>query len=280
MGRTEQWPFRRARHGFPGWGAAICVRLAPCCLLALAGCGISAAPDDSPEGVEASNVVQAGSGEFVAPPDSTILADRLLRGESGLLLDPGKRLGLAREIERTLVRIRGAHPAMADIAVRLDQRPGVLLLGLEPALFKAVSGPPGGDGGSATLQTGHAEFDALNARLGLSAVRPFSSTGVVAMYFDERLNVLAASAAYSMIEGVEYAESDFLTGDGSDIEASKSRGAWHVVFRKGWGDCPAGCLYQELSFFTVENGEVERIERARAMAMVAFAEIVANRGWR
>ena len=128
-------------------------------------------------------------------------------------------------------------------------------------------------------RTGYAEFDALNARLGLWAVQPYSSIGVVAMYFDERLNVDAAARLYLTLEGVEYAEPDARLGDGSDIEASKSYGNWHVIVRRAWGDCPSGCLHKEMSFFTVDNSEVERIETSRAMDMAAFAEIVAHRGW-
>ena len=75
-------------------------------------------------------------------------------------------------------------------------------------------------------------------------------------------------------------ESDAALGDGPDIEAAKADGRWHVVFRRAWGDCPSGCIDQELSFFTVTDGEARRIEPAQARGMDAFATLIAKRGWR
>ncbi len=68
--------------------------------------------------------------------------------------------------------------------------------------------------------------------------------------------------------------------DSSDIDASKSQGIWHVVVRHAWGDCPSGCIFRELFFFTVKAAEIERIERVQAMNMVEFAALVEDRGWR
>ena len=47
-------------------------------------------------------------------------------------------------------------------------------------------------------------------------------------------------------------------GDGSDIEAAWVDGAWYLVFREAWGDCPSGCLYWALHYFIEREGEVER----------------------
>ena len=276
--RSKSVPFERDLSPRKGPIAAICLGFAACCALVLAGCG--GAPLEASGGAGVSIVVRADSGEPPAAAEAAILAGRLLRRESdALLLDASRRRELIREIERILARIRDAYPAMAEISVREAHEPGMLLLGLRPDLFESVSRLLDGESGSIPPRTGHAEFDALNAKLGPWAARPFPSTGVVAMHFDERLNVDAARMAYLTVEGVEYAEPNARLGDGSDIEASKSNGTWHVVVRKAWGDCPAGCMHEELSFFTVESGEVERIEPSRAMDMAAFAELIVNRGW-
>ncbi len=56
------------------------------------------------------------------------------------------------------------------------------------------------------LRTGHSEFDALNARLGLSVVvEMFPISGTVIFYCNEYLNVAAAARAYATMEGIEYA---------------------------------------------------------------------------
>ena len=255
--------------------AGICFRFAACCALVLAGSGASFL--EASEGAEAPTVVPAAPWEPPSPTEATILADRILRGESDdLLLDANRRHALGHEIEGVLVRIRDAYPAMAEISAREDHKPATLLLGLEPDLFETVSGQLDGERRSVTLRTGHAEFDALNAKLGLWAVRPFSSAGVAAMYFRERLNIDAARRAYLAMVGVTYVELDALLGDGSGIEATKSQGIWYVVFRKAWGDCPAGCIYEDVSFFTVDNSGVERIEPTRAKSMAGFSELAVN----
>ena len=128
--------------------------------------------------------------------------------------------------------------------------------------------------------TGHTVFDALNRGLGLQAVQPFPAHDSVVLYLNERANIAAAMWAYRAIDGVAYAEPDAALGDGPDIEAAKADGRWHVVFRRAWGDCPSGCIDQELSFFTVTDGEARRIEPAQARGMDAFATLIAKRGWR
>ena len=277
--RSKSVPFEKDPSPRKGPSGAICLWFAPFCALILTGCGVS--PNQEASGaVSAPSVVRTDPRESPAAREAAVLADRILRRENDdFLLDARRRRRLFREIERVLARIRDAYPAMAEISVREAHRPGMLLLGLEPDLFEVVFRLFHDARGSAAPRTGHAEFDALNAKLGLRAIRSFSSTGVVAMYFDERVNIDAARRAYRMMEGVRYAEPDARLGDGSDIEAAKSHETWHVVVRNAWGDCPAGCLYEEMSFFTVESDGVERIEPSRAKDMARFAEILARRGW-
>ena len=130
------------------------------------------------------------------------------------------------------------------------------------------------------LRTGHAEFDSLNARLGLSVVvRIFQFSGTVIFYFNEYLNVAAAARAYAALEGIEYAEPNAYVGDGDDIDAVESEGRWYVVFRRAWGDCPAGCINETLDFFVVDDDGVEQIERPQAMDRIEFWDLVTSRGW-
>ena len=249
------------------------------CAFVLVACGVLPWSGLPGYRAEASTSVWENS----PPTEAAILADRIMRRRSGddLLFDVEQRGELIAEIEQILSQIRDAYPAMMEIGVRETHRPRTLLIGLKPDLFEAVAGPTNGREGSAVPRTGHAEFDTLNTLLGLQAVElfPHLPSGPVTFYFGEHLNIDAAIRAYTTIEGVEYAEPDTLLGDGSDIDAYKSRGTWYVVARKAWGDCPSGCLYQEVFFFTVEGGEVDQLDGAQAMHMAAFAELVATRGW-
>lgn len=213
--------------------------------------------------------------------EADILADRLLRREDdGLLVDAADRQELAGELGPVLSRIRDVYPAVADIAVWADFAFGELLLGLEPSLSEAVASLLEGQTEPVALRTGNAAFDTLNERLGLTAVDVLSRFETVIFYFNEHLNVPAAAAAYAAMEGVEYAERNGYLGDGSDIDAVKSEGIWYVVARRAWGDCPSGCINEELFFFIVHAADVERLDREQAMGIAEFRELVMNRGWR
>ena len=214
------------------------------------------------------------------PTEAVVLAHRILQRESdALLVDPGQRRELAGEIELVLSRIRETYPTLADLTVRQRYQFGVLVLGLDPDLLSAVRGllPKGGQ---VALHTGYEDFDALNARLGLSAVELYVIFDLGFFYFDESLNVGEATRAYEMVEGVEFAyAADSVMGDGSDIDAVKSQGIWHVAVRRAWGDCLSGCGFKEIFFFTVKGSDVERIERAQAMDMIPFVDLLKNTGW-
>ena len=93
------------------------------------------------------------------------------------------------------------------------------------------------------------------------------------------MNVPAAAAAYAAVEGIEYAEPNAYVGDGSDLDALKSEGRWYVVARRAWGDCPSGCINEELYFFIADDVEVEQVDTAQAMGIAEFMELVTNRGW-
>ena len=268
------------RYGCEGRMMAIVARLAACCALALAGCSDLIDSEATGE-VAAPVVAHSDAWERPALSEAAILADRLLRREhDSMLLDAAQRRELARAIAPVLTRIRDEYPAVADIAVRAPYAFGELLLTLEPWLFEAVFSLLEDQTEPVVLRTGHAEYDALNERLGLSVVvEIFSSFRTVIFYFHECLNVPAAAAAYTAMEGVEFAEPNSYLGDGSDIDAVQSEGRWYVVVRRAGGDCPAGCINQELFFFIANGATVKRIGRAQAMDTVEFRELVRNRGW-
>ena len=305
------------RYDFRDRIVTIAARLAVCCALALTGCSDASNPRDSSETappVVAPAPESDGSGEttdpvitpspdadtsdgpdeaaapVVLPPDAweppmlaeaDILADRLLRrDDDSLLLDAAERDDLAREIAAVLSRIRDAYPTVADVTVWADYAFGELLLTLEPWLFETVSSLLEGQTEPVVLRTGHAAFDALNESLGLSVVvESLPRFRTVTFYFNEYLNVPAAAAAYAALEDIEYADPNAYVGDGPDIDMVKAAGRWYVVARRAWGDCPAGCINEELYFFIVDGAGAQRIDPAQAMGIAEFRELVTNRGW-
>ena len=256
------------------------IGLVACCALALMGCSgssdSSAAGDSTAPGVLPS--------EGWEPPmltEAEILADRLMRREvDSLLLDATERSQLAGEIASVLSAIRAAYPAIGDVTARVTYAFGELLVGLEPQLYQAVASLLEDQTGPVTLETGYTGFDSLNGSLGLSVVVnlfPFTRTAI--FYFDEYLKVPAAAEAYETVEGIEYAESNAYVGDGPDIDAVNSQGRWYVVLRSAEGDCPAGCIYEELFFFIVDGAAVEMIDRDQALERAEFMNLVTDRGW-
>ena len=227
-------------------------------------------PSDPSCGDEAP-VVAHGVLERTRDADPLILARRNFLGHS-----------MINEIARVLAVIRSAWPEMAEVNARPIWEPGRLILRLEPPLFEALSAALPEKGASAPLCTGHPEFDALNAAVGLRGVEilPFEYTRVIVIRFDTREHVYSAGASYEKIEGVIYARPESMLGSGSDIEVLRTDGKWYVVFRRAWGDCPSGCIFSELNFFVEHKGDVKRIDPERAAKIEEFAQILAERGWR
>ena len=147
-------------------------------------------------------------------------------------------------------------------------------------MFEAVESGLAAPGASAPFCTADEGFDALNASVGVVAVQTYSFGSSVVVRFDPRRDVELAASAYASLEGVRHVEPNFLLGDGSDIDARWVDGAWYLVFRAAWGDCPSGCLYSELHFSTERSGEVQRVTAKRAEHWAPFARILLDRRWR
>ena len=210
-----------------------------------------------------------------ARSDAAILANRImLRDSSRLLLDLSSRDKLEREIADGLRLIREAHPEVAELHARERYLPSMLILGLEPPLLRRVQGMFDGAGRVVTLRTGALELDALNAELGLRGAKLLELLGVI-FCFGPALNVAAAAAAYSKLDGISYAEPDARLGDGPDLEAVRVNGEWYLVFRNAWGDCPAGCINEQFSFFVIAGGSVRQADSEAA----PFRLLMAARGW-
>lgn len=247
--------------------------------MVLIGSVTAVAPADSVEAGE--TTLLHPSPWAAADVEAQFLADRILRREGGeLMLDDERQYALRHEVKQALSLIRRAYQAMANVRVREEYRPGRIILGLEGELRDTVVGTWNDETALDLPPTGHAAFDALNARLGLRAVEVLRAGGFAFLNVDERVDVVEAAFAYFTINGVDYARPEWMVGGSPDIDAAEVRDIWHFVFRDAWGDCPAGCIHSELSFFTVADGEVQRIGPAQARTMDPFATLLADRGWR
>ena len=211
-----------------------------------------------------------------------ILADRILERETeDLYFDIPQRKQLASEIERVLSLIRAAYLPMNEIHAEEDIIPRMLVVYLERDFYEIVKKMIQDKQGPFRFVTGYAEFDALNAKLGVQKVllgNPISMNLI--LYFDKPLNLKVAREAYSMMEGVDRTSVDYPPAISIDIKAFKQGETWYVIFRNAWGDCPAGCIHEELFCFTVTGTDVETIPTAQAQTMPPFQELDAtHRSW-
>ncbi|MXY34770.1 MAG: hypothetical protein F4Y60_11925 [Boseongicola sp. SB0664_bin_43] len=210
--------------------------------------------------------------------DATILAWRIHLGETSELLVDERRLDeIAREIDQVLARIRNRYPETTGVAARPRYSPATLLLTVDGDLLDAIA--QRWDGASEFRLTGVADFDELNAKLGLHSLQSMPLIASAIMHFSERANMHAARQAYLAVEGVVGAELDAHSGDGPDIAAAKVSGRWFVMMRDAWGDCTSGCLHSKTSFFVVSHKHVEIVDRERAEGMVEFRRAVPPGDW-
>lgn len=134
---------------------ALPVLTAACCAMVLAGCGNP--PNETALGdIDPPVVSLPETTPPPAPSEPVILADRLLRRESGaLLMEAERRRALAREIGSVLSRIRDAYPATAEVTALQTHAPGTILVALEPELFDTVSGLRPSRGRNRTRRAAH-----------------------------------------------------------------------------------------------------------------------------
>jgi len=210
--------------------------------------------------------------------DPAIIATGILSRQSQeLLFDSEEFAALSDQLEQVLRLIRDAYPAAAPIHARDRYVAGQVILGVESPLKEAVQNAVASQPGTTGIVTGQAAFDALNAQLG--GVRGLDTSllekyGDILLCLDEHVNVRAASAAYSELEGIRNAAPNQLGGDGPDIDALRDGDTWYIVFRDAWGDCPAGCMDEELMYFTVTGDTVIAVEASQAAADPNFASLV------
>ncbi|RKU09421.1 hypothetical protein C6502_12960 [Candidatus Poribacteria bacterium] len=247
----------------------------------ISGCGDSEDDegriDEAAEPLVVTIINKRSDGPAVpARSDAEILADKILRHEiEAFFFDLPQRNQLIVEIERGLSLIRAAYPPMSEIRAGEEVIPGMLAIDLEPDLYEIVKEMLQDKQGQIRFETGNAEFDALNAKLGLQNVRLGAG---LTFYFHRHLNLRVASEAYSMVKGVghvsDYSGYDLVVS--ADINAFKQGATWYFIFLNAWGDCPAGCIYHELFCFTVTGTDVEIIPTAQAQTMPPFQELEAT----
>ncbi|MGB1041324.1 MAG: T9SS type A sorting domain-containing protein, partial [Flavobacteriales bacterium] len=96
---------------------------------------------------------------------------------------------------------------------------------------------------SSTTITGFTALDNLLSRHGYSLTSFSSSSNYALLTTNKDLNTFAMSDSIELLmNGITYAEPNFLIGDGNRIDFKKSGDTLFYDFSLGWSDCPSGCI--------------------------------------
>jgi hypothetical protein len=181
--------------------------------------------------------------------EPTLSQDALILA-AGISDGPWVELAKARQIDADLKAIRALDSVLTTISARGDAHPKRVTVALKPDAAWRSAWKAG------TLPTGVASLDAALTTYRATAVKEIGDFGTTAYYsltFDQWMNTQKLGAALKpLAEPIAAAESDGYIGDGNDIEVLELGQKYR--FKKGWGDCPAGCTSNHYWTATKSDG--------------------------
>ncbi len=99
--------------------------------------------------------------------------------------------------------------------------------------------------------TGYAPIDDLLSEYSLSVVDHDNSLSIVTLAAENPLNIERLSRLFMQVDGVTYAEQEWVFGDGNNIEIRSFDDYVELTFSIGYEECPAMCLYHHYWQFKV-----------------------------
>ena len=95
-------------------------------------------------------------------------------------------------------------------------------------------------------------LDELNDALGVTKIAWNHRSNSLRIFFGSPLDTFTVAQRYLELDEVQMAHPNRLTGDGSTVLLLQKADQWHFVVRRGWGDCPSGCIHEEFTYFTYD----------------------------
>lgn len=189
-------------------------------------------------GVTALLGIVPNSAQSLNCSDATILALEI----SGAPLAPQE---LVNQVAQDVMLIRIMYPEVAGITVYPDWNPGEIVVGLTEEAHQAY-------------QAGtFAAFDSLNTLFGGAVIHEFQLISTLFLTLGDCYHPEYLAGEYTRLEGVRYAEPNGPGGDGDDISSTQ---VGYYTFKHGFGDCPAGCIYEHFWDFYVSGGSVTLVD--------------------
>jgi hypothetical protein len=150
-------------------------------------------------------------------------------------------------IRDDLIQIRGPYlPIIPEVGITFIPPwvPGMLILGVTDEAKRQIR-----------LDEYH-DLDSLNAYYHLAKMdtsRFFNISNSVKLTFEGRLHPEVLSGPYGSVRLVIYAEPNHYCCDWSNVYPWTYDGGMTYLFRKGEGDCPAGCIDNYFWYFKVSD---------------------------
>jgi hypothetical protein len=205
--------------------------------------------------------------ELQASPRADGEAEQLALEAAGTLTAPAD---VYTRIHADLSMLRQQFPEVSGIHMRPTWSPSTLGLGVD-------------DVGFAAMNDGTYGWDCQNARYGMTDWTPETSgsSHTATLRFGNRvLNMPIVATAYAWLpHQLSPPSTDWLIGDGSDVCVSSGEDTYSYVFKRGEGDCPAGCT--ELTYWafsTGSDGTAQRVGTYQVPGSTARPEWLAPNG--
>lgn len=212
------------------------------------GCDPSTDPVDTGIDVDTGTVdvcdsytAQATAAEIAATPRARPELEQLaIRLFPAFTADPTVYARLVAD----LAAIGAASPDVAGVTYRSPWRGDQLLVGMSAATLDAV------------VDGTYTAWDCANDAYELEDVTP--GGGYALLTFDGTYDIEALADEYAQFAGVTYAEPNHRMGGGSTVCVAPDGDTWHWRIDQGSGDCPAGCIQHDYSYFVTEaDGSVD-----------------------
>jgi hypothetical protein len=169
---------------------------------------------------------------------------------SGQLVAPDD---LYAQVLTDLASIRSAFGESLDSVVQITfwphWVPGCLVIGFDDTTV-------------AKIRAGeYHDWDDLNEQYGLESLDTsmISWLGFVRLDFIGRLHPYRLREVYAALPGVRAASPNGIRGDGPNVYARETTSGMTYLFRKGWNDCPSGCIDNAYWYFVFQAGQPQLV---------------------
>lgn len=106
-------------------------------------------------------------------------------------------------------------------------------------------------------------LEAMNRTMGSTGMEPLyifhPELPFFSIRFEGRKHPLRLAEVYRTVEGVTAAGANYYAGDGPSVYPWRVSGGMSYLFRNGFGDCLAGCMYSDFYYFRRANGRTEYV---------------------